>query len=203
MLKQIFNGVIGLTSRAATLKRIGVPDFYSPCRLAPSNFFRFLEGPSASVVHGREFVIPTDTMLGHSVQVITFSTVPSEGTYTINYGMTSTSSLDFDASASDIQTALRVIAGLGYVTVAGSYTLGFTIVIIGVQTPTAFTVTPTALLTGMTAVTTTVAPGISVPWPIKRGDRIIHDIYGAMAIDEIIEMCDLGGDIMGYRVRCE
>lgn len=38
---------------------------------------------------------------------------------------------------------------------------------------------------------------------IKRGDKIVHDLYGSMAIDEVIEMPDIGGEIMGWRVRCE
>lgn len=38
---------------------------------------------------------------------------------------------------------------------------------------------------------------------IKKGDKLITDIYGQVTINEIIEMPDLGGSILGYRVRCE
>jgi len=38
---------------------------------------------------------------------------------------------------------------------------------------------------------------------IKRGDKIGDPTFGSLAIDEINEMVDLGGDILAYRVRCE
>jgi len=46
---------------------------------------------------------------------------------------------------------------------------------------------------------------IAVPFTpvIKRGDKLIDTQLGSMAIDEIIEMYDFGGAIMGYRVRAE
>ncbi len=36
---------------------------------------------------------------------------------------------------------------------------------------------------------------------LKRGDKIETSDLGNMAIDEIIEMYDLGGAVLGYRVR--
>jgi hypothetical protein len=38
---------------------------------------------------------------------------------------------------------------------------------------------------------------------LKKGDKIISDLYGQVTIDELSEMTDVGGDIMGYRIRCE
>ena len=38
---------------------------------------------------------------------------------------------------------------------------------------------------------------------IKKGDRIVDSIHGVIAIDEVIEMPDLGGATMGFRCRCE
>lgn len=38
---------------------------------------------------------------------------------------------------------------------------------------------------------------------IKRGDKIGDHIFGSMAIDEVNEMVDFGGEIMAWRVRCE
>jgi len=38
---------------------------------------------------------------------------------------------------------------------------------------------------------------------LKRGDKLVDTQLGSLAIDEIIEMYDLGGEILGYRVRCE
>ena len=46
---------------------------------------------------------------------------------------------------------------------------------------------------------------ISAPFSpvLKRGDKLEDIQLGNMAIDEIIEMYDFGGAIMGWRVRCE
>lgn len=107
MLKQAFNILLKIHSRPAQLKRLGSPDQITDCRVTQSNYFRFLEGPSHTTVHGREFIIPMDSI------VTKFDPV------------------------------------------------------------------------------------------IKRGDRIVHDIYGTVAIDEVIEISDLGGAIMGWRIRCE
>lgn len=107
MVRQAFNTLAKIRSRVATLKRLGSPDQTTECRITPSNYFRFLEGPSHTVVHGREFIIPTDS-----------------------------------------------------------------------------------IVTKMTPV-------------IRRGDRLIDSVYGTITIDEIIEIEDLKGFVMGYRVRCE
>lgn len=42
---------------------------------------------------------------------------------------------------------------------------------------------------------------VSFPRP-KRGDRITDGENGTHTINEVIEMSDIGGAIMGYRVRC-
>lgn len=105
MLRQAFNAITRIHSRAAQIKRLGSPDTFTPCRLTPSNYFRFLEGPSHTVIRGREFIIPIDS-----------------------------------------------------------------------------------------------TNGLFVP---RRGDKIIDPVYGTLTIDEVIEMVDLGGAIMGLRVRSE
>ena len=43
--------------------------------------------------------------------------------------------------------------------------------------------------------------GTSYPLPLKRGDRMVDPELGTMVISEVREMFDLGGGIMGYRVR--
>lgn len=42
----------------------------------------------------------------------------------------------------------------------------------------------------------------SVP-TLRRGDRMVDAEMGTMVIEEIIEMFDIGGDIMGYRLRTD
>jgi hypothetical protein len=38
---------------------------------------------------------------------------------------------------------------------------------------------------------------------IKRGDKIVDALLGTLTVDEIMEMYDLGGTILGYRVRAD
>jgi len=203
MLRQAFNALVRLHSRPAHIKRLGTPDLYSPIRITPSNYFRFLEGPSSTTIHGREFVIPVDTIKGTQQQVISFSAVPTEGKYYLTYNSINTAQFNFNDAASVLQAALRLISGLDAVVVAGAHTSQFTITFYGVQTPLAITVTE---VTGDEVdATISVGEGSGVPLSpiIKRGDKIVHDLYGNLAIDEIVEMCDVGGVAMGYRVRCE
>lgn len=62
MLREAFNSLAYFHSRAATLKRLGSPDVTTPIRITPSNYFRNQEGPSQTIVEGREFIVPLDTI---------------------------------------------------------------------------------------------------------------------------------------------
>jgi hypothetical protein len=108
LLKQAFNALTKMHGRKATLTRFSKDgDLVTEIRITPSNFFRNQEGPSQTIVRGREFIIPVDFI------VYPFSPA------------------------------------------------------------------------------------------IKRGDKIGDVLFGSLAIDEVNEMVDLGGDIMAWRVRCE
>lgn len=200
-VRQAFNTMTRIHSRAAVLKRPATPDLFSPIRITPSNYFRFLEGPSSTVVHGREFIIPLDSIKGSWTQLITFSSVPTLGVWTLDYNGTPTSNLVFNATANAVQTALRLIAPLAGVTVTGDMTVGFTVVMLGLNDP--FTLT--ALTGGGMSEEITIAETTPTAWTqtIRRGDKIIDATLGLLALDEIIEMYDVGGAIMGWRVRCE
>jgi len=206
MLKVAFNMLTRMHSRSAQLRRPGSIDIYSPCRITPSNYFRFLQGPEATTIHGREFIIPLDTLVGQYSKLLTFSTNPVTGVYNLTYNSNSTTDLSPASSAADIQTALRLLAGLSNVLVEGSYVLGFSIVFNGFNAePLALTVTNSTLQDNTpAAVTTTITNGFEL-WDqrIRRGDKIIDSVYGSQTIDELIEMVDVGGAVMGYRVRCE
>lgn len=207
-LKQAFNLITRLHSRAATLKRFGSPDIYSPIRITPSNFFRYLEGPGNTVIHGREFIIPVDSMKGHVTQLITFGELPTQGAFLLTYGVTDTAEINFDDNAAAVQVALRAITGLEDITVSGNFTDGFLVTFIGLDEPTLLAselgATPLADADDE-EVEITVAVSTSVPWSplVKRGDKIDDSVYGSIAIDEIVEMVDFGGAVMGFRVRCE
>lgn len=42
----------------------------------------------------------------------------------------------------------------------------------------------------------------SYPLPLRRGDRIYSQQLGEFAVTEVREMHDIGGEVIGYRVRC-
>ncbi len=208
MLKQAFNAISRLHSRAATLRRFGTPDIYSPVRITPSNYFRFLDGPSQTVIHGREFILPIDSMLGHSTQSITFGTSPTQGGFILTYATHDSTPILYSDNAAAVQVALRAITGLEYVTVTGDFTVGFLVTLIGVENASPLTSsldTPPLADVDDEEVVITIGVYSSTPWSpiIKRGDKIIDSVYGSMAIDEIVEMVDIGGAIMGFRCRME
>lgn len=208
MIRQAFNTLTRLHSRPAYLKRFGTPDIYTPCRITPSNYFRFLEGPGSSTIHGREFLIPYDSLLGHHTQLITFSATPDEGNFILTYDSVDTVDITSAATSDDVQTALRGIEGLESVTVEGDFEAGFIVTFIGVQNPVlliAEVSTPPLVDEDEEEIEFTIVQSTYVPWATRllRGDKILDTVFGNIAIDEVIEVPDIGGAIMGYRVRVE
>ena len=204
MLKAAFNALTFLHSRAATLKRLGSPDMYSPCRVTPSNFFRFLRGPEYVTVKGVEFIVPLDSLTGQFYQLLTFDEIPDDGLFSLKFGDLTTDPLNYDAVAADIQVAVRLLAGHENVVVTGDYTDGFTFLFAGFSTsPDLGEVVDSTLEESAVPVVTTFIRG-SVVWsvPLRKGDRIIEGSR-LWTVDEIIEMHDLGAIVMGYRVRCD
>jgi hypothetical protein len=65
-------------------------------------------------------------------QTITVASIPTNGSYKLNYGGEATGALAFDADAAAVQLALRALTGLGGVTVAGSWATQFTVTFTGV-----------------------------------------------------------------------
>lgn len=86
-------------------------------------------------------------------QLISFSLVPDSGTFTLTFGGHTTAAIAFNASADDVQTALRTLAGLEEVVVAGDFPAGFKVTYTGVNSPVALITSSSSLLNGVTAVT--------------------------------------------------
>ena len=200
MLKTAFNALTRLHSRPALLKRLGTVDIYTPVRITPSNYFRFLRGPEYTTIPGKEFIIPADSMIGQFAQKLVFELAPTTGAFKIKYGTNTTGSLAYDATAAQIQTALSGLTGLSNVTVSGSFVAGFLITFRGFQT---------APELGQITDSTLDKPGVfsntNVLWtgePITKGDRIL-DGTRLYSVDEIMEMPDMGGKTMGFRCRCD
>lgn len=72
-------------------------------------------------------ILPTETK-----QLVSFSGVPTSGSFKLSWNGNETSSLTSAATASTVQTALRALAGLSAVTVSGSFSDGFSVSFVGV-----------------------------------------------------------------------
>lgn len=84
-----------------------------------------------------------------TVELITFTAVPTAGSFSLAYDETTIGPIAFNATAGDIQTLVRTIPGLEDATVTGDFTDGFTIILVGVPRPTfLFEVTATTLVDG-------------------------------------------------------
>lgn len=103
------------------------------------------------------------------VQRIAFSAVPASGTWQIDLGGTETDLLPFNATAADVQVAIRRLQFASGCTVTGNYSLGFTITFAGAGTggfmvQQQFVIVENSLLTGGSAAITitpsTTTPGI-------------------------------------------
>ena len=204
MLKVALNALTRIHSRPATLKRLGTPDIYSPCRITPSNYFRNLRGPEYTTIKGVEFIIPVDSLLGQHTQTLVFSAVPDAGQFKITVGADTTAFIAYNASAATIQTALRLLTPLANILVTGNFTDGFLLTFVGFSaTTTLGDVTSSTLTESGDAVTDTWTRG-NTPWDtlVKKGDRIT-DGSRTWAIDESIEMHDLGAQVMAFRARAD
>lgn len=204
MLKAAFNALIRLHSKTGTIKRLGTPDLYSPCRLTPSNYFRFLRGPEYTTIRGVEFIIPVDSLTGSYAQLLTFDKVPDFGVFKINLLGGTTDEFTYTSTASAIQIGLRLVPGLQDSVVTGNFSDGFLISFQGISTkPVLGTLIGSTLLNGVDIVEATFT-NTSVAWDtlLKKGDRVM-DGNRPLTVDELIEMHDLGADVMGYRVRCD
>lgn len=76
---------------------------------------------------------------------LTFGTVPDAGSFTITWNSMTTAPILFSAAASDVQTALRALTGLGALTVTGNFSTGFVVTNVGVPVPVALFTTTSSL----------------------------------------------------------
>jgi len=199
MLRAALNAVTKIHSRPAVLKRLGAVDMYSPMRFTPSNYFRFLRGPEYTSIKGVEGIIPVDSLRGEFAQRLTFATVPTSGQFRIQIGVLQTALINFNASAATIQTEVRLLTGFSQTKVTGSFSSGFLFTFSGISTQ-----PPLATIVNSTLDHSGTFSNTYVPWAdkIKKGDRIL-DGNRLLVVDEIMEMPDLGGQTMAYRVRCD
>lgn len=89
-------------------------------------------------------------------QLITFSAVPTAGTWTLDYDGQTTGAFTFTATAGTIQTALNGLSNLSGVVVTGSYAAGFNITFTNQVDASLLTNPSNTLTAGPTAITITI-----------------------------------------------
>lgn len=115
------------------------------------------------------------------VQTISFSSTPDVGTWTVTYDGNTTSALQYNASSGDVQTALRLLAGLASVTVSGTVAAGFAV------TMTSATHSGTATsIPAMTTTTTTLG--------IKERDTLTFPTTAAATHSDYFVLTDTSGN---------
>lgn len=97
----------------------------------------FSQKPNILAGNGYLAVIPFEASHPAVIaqQLITFSIVPTSGSYKLTYGVSETGAIAYNDNAAAVQVALRLLSGLSSVTVTGDYTSGFTVVFTGVSGP--------------------------------------------------------------------
>ena len=202
MLDQAFNLLLNFRGKLGTLKRLGSPDLYSPARIADSNYSRLLSGPENTTIKGIEFVLSAQSFLGSNTVEAEFFAEPTDGTFTITVNGFTSDDLDFAITPEDLQLAVRALdASLVTVVVGGTELENFTLKFYGIKAK------PTVSFNTDDLDTTILAAALYEPWPDpipKRGDRIIDEKHGrTYSILEVIEMSEAGGNVIGYRLRCD
>ena len=95
----------------------------------------FAQSPNILTPGGYLVVIP----LNPAGVKVSFSAVPASGKFSLYYGTDTsktTGDIDYDATADDVQTAIRTIPALAKATVTGDFTDGFTVSTPGITDPT-------------------------------------------------------------------
>lgn len=97
----------------------------------------FSQAPNILANGGYFVVIPfigaTAQVIAH--QLISFTSVPTTGTYKLKHGADETTDLPAGSNAATVQTALRLLTGFGSLTVTGDETAGFAVVFTGTSGP--------------------------------------------------------------------
>jgi hypothetical protein len=102
---------------------------------------------------GTTVTIPTPFVAQTDQQVtITFDLVPDGGAFKLTYNGNESAAIAFSDNAAAVEVALQALAGLSTVTVAGDFTTGFIVTMVGITSPLALTATSNTLLNVATPV---------------------------------------------------
>ena len=146
--------ITGIVRKGATKSTAVITALGTPGTLIPSGqIVSVLGNPTAKFVTIEDKTILAQT---NEVQKIFFSSVPTGGTWSLNFNGQLTSALAFNANAAAVEAALEALSNLTSVTVSGNYASGFTITFDGVdgnQNQPALVVNTNTLVNGLFGVT--------------------------------------------------
>lgn len=154
--------LLGLTRLDATKTTIATQLFFGTIGtvIPLGSLFSLSGNPNAKFLTDAAVTLIAGT---DEVQILTFSAVPTSGSFKLKYLDQETTTLTFSATAANVQTALNGLADLSGMVVTGNFTIGFTINFNGddgKQDQPMLVVTNNTLLNGVTPVTTTVAQSV-------------------------------------------
>lgn len=112
-------------------------------------------------------------MVQTSTQLVSFSSVPVSGTFTLTYDGQTTAAIDWNDTAADVQTALQALTGLSGVTVAGTFADGFTVTFTGVTAPAALLTASSSLETDVEI--TVAETDLILPLAVQAGFNVTGD----------------------------
>ena len=137
---------------------------------------------------GSDIYVATGALGTTAVQTLTPSSTPVIGVYKVGFGSNTSTALQYNATASQIQTALRLLAGLGSCTVTGTLATGLvTITCAGIDGPvTAFVISDISTLLNAGSAQVTVAVATTVTG--VNGSEINKIIIPAGSTSPIIPM---------------
>lgn len=121
-------------------------------------------------------------------QLTAFSAIPDSGTFILTFAGNDTDALAFNATAADVQAALRELDGFADVVVSGDFTVGFKVTYVGVDSPVPMLTATSSLLNGVTAVTIMITnvtkkarkPNDSQPYAIHYQAGVVYRAKAAI-----------------------
>lgn len=139
----------------------------------------FSQKPNILAGNGYLVVIPMTV----EVQTITPSAAPASGTYVLNFGGDATAAIQWNATAADIQTAIRTLTGLEEATVTGTLATAVTVTFKGYYGNAALmTVTSNTLNGGITLAVAQATAGETWDEAIVRTEDLVQ-YFGLMATE--------------------
>lgn len=161
-------------------------DFGSSSRTYQMALAIFSQQPNILTGDGELIIL----LLTNEIAHVAFSGTPASGTFKFSYNSNDTAAINWNDSASQIQTKLRAVAGLELVTVTGSMATTLDIKMSGIYAPLALTSTANSLMTSapaaITITITTPTAAETIAAAITRTKNLVQ--YFGIIVNESLDV---------------